>query len=284
MVLRRQGILLHYVCMFSGGVGSWAAAKRIAEQHGTDNLTLLFADVGGDHRSPHVGEDEDCYRFIDDAAKNIGARLVTLNEGRDIWQVFKDNRFLGNARLANCSKFLKQIPCRKWLDENCDPKDTTVVVGIDWTETHRIEAIENAYLPYKASAPLTEPPFLDKEDMLEWCADEGLKPPAMYADGFPHANCGGGCVRAGHGQFKLLLEKNPERFEYWASREQELREYLDKDVAILRDRRGGKSVPLPLYVFRERAQAEPELIDADDIGGCGCFVDEPTQLEFDLVQ
>ena len=33
------------VVMFSGGIGSWAAAKRVAEAHGTDDLVLLFADV-----------------------------------------------------------------------------------------------------------------------------------------------------------------------------------------------------------------------------------------------
>lgn len=270
--------------MFSGGVGSWAAAKRVAEKHGTDNLTLLFADVGGGHSSPHVGEDEDCYRFIDDAAKNVGGQLVTLNEGRDIWQVFKDNRFLGNARLANCSKFLKQIPCRKWLDENCNPEETTVYVGIDWTEMHRIEAIAQAYQPYRAACPLTEPPYLDKLDMLAWCKREGLEPPRMYADGYPHANCGGGCVRAGHGQFKLLYEKNPERFKFWEAKEQELREFLDKDVAILRDRRGGTSKPLPLSVFRKRLEEEPELVDADDLGGCGCFTDtEQLTLDFESV-
>jgi hypothetical protein len=33
------------IVMFSGGIGSWAAAKRVAERHGTDNLTLLFTDT-----------------------------------------------------------------------------------------------------------------------------------------------------------------------------------------------------------------------------------------------
>ncbi|WP_153992704.1 hypothetical protein [Acinetobacter baumannii] len=205
--------------------------------------------------------------------KISAANSSSLNEGRDIWEVFKDNRFLGNSRLANCSKFLKQQPCREWLDANCDPENTAVYVGIDWSETHRIPAIENAYLPYVAFCPMTEPPYLGKEEMLEWCREEGLEPPRMYAAGFPHANCGGGCVRAGHGQFKLLYEQNPERFSYWEQKEQELRDYLEKDVAILRDRRGGKSTPLPLSVFRRRLEGEPELVDADDIGGCGCFVD-----------
>lgn len=150
---------MKHIVMFSSGIGSWATAKRVAQQHGTTNLTLLFADVKGDNPNPHIGEDEDNYRFIHDAAANIGAELVTVKDGRDIWQVFKDDRFLGNSRLANCSKYLKQIPCRKWLDDNCDPDDTTVYVGIDWTETHRVPAIVNAYLPFTAQAPMTEPPY-----------------------------------------------------------------------------------------------------------------------------
>lgn len=178
--------------MFSGGVGSWAAAKRVAEKHGTERLVLLFADVGGAHVSPHVSEDEDCYRFIEDAARNVGGELVVLNEGRNIWEVFKDDdRFLGNARLANCSKFLKQRPARTWLEENTAPSETLVYVGIDWTETHRIPAIEKGYVPWRAYAPLTEPPYLDKDDMLAWCRDEGLNPPDHPGIAFTNVTDGG---------------------------------------------------------------------------------------------
>ena len=31
-----------HVVLFSGGLGSWAAAKRVAMTHGLDNLILLF--------------------------------------------------------------------------------------------------------------------------------------------------------------------------------------------------------------------------------------------------
>jgi hypothetical protein len=280
---------MKHVVMFSGGIGSWATAKRVAEQHGTDEMVLVFADVKGDNPSPHIGEDEDTYRFIEDAAKNIGAELVVVKDGRDIWQVFKDDRFLGNSRLANCSKFLKQRPSRKWLEENCSPEDTVVYVGIDWTETKRLPAIESAYLPYVAKAPLCEAPFLDKQDMISWAESEGLEPPRLYGKGFPHNNCGGGCVRAGQGQFKLLLEKDPERYAVWERKEQELRDYLGKDVAILRDRSKAKvaeynrrnpgekpstAVPLTLKAFREMVDYQPALIELDELGGCGCFVDD----------
>ncbi|OBJ24629.1 hypothetical protein [Mycobacterium sp. 1245801.1] len=270
---------MKHVVMFSGGIGSWATAARVIDQHGTDDVTLLFADVKGDNDNPHLGEDEDTYRFINDAAGQLGARLVTVRDGRSIWQVFHDNRFLGNARLANCSKFLKQIPCREWLDTNCD-HDTTVYVGIDWTETHRLPAIRNAYLPYRAEAPLTDPPYLDKADMIAAAKAEGLQPPRLYAAGYPHNNCGGFCVRAGQAQFRLLLREHRERYLFHEAEEQKLRNHLGKDVAILRDRRGAEATPLTLRAFRERMESggpQLDLFDEFDFGGCGCFVDHPEE-------
>jgi hypothetical protein len=94
----------------------------------------------------------------------------------------------------------------------------------------------------------------------------------MYAQNFPHANCQGFCVRAGQAQFRQLLRLNREGFMYHEAREQQLRELLNKDVAILRDHAGG-GVPLTLKTFRERIDQQPSLFDADDWGGCGCFVD-----------
>jgi hypothetical protein len=166
-------------------------ARKVVDEHGPDHVTLLFADVKGNNDNEHLGEDEDTYRFIADSTFELGARLVTLNEGRSIWQVFKDDRFLGNSRLANCSKFLKQQPCRDWLLANCDPDTTTVYVGISWDEVHRLPAIERAYeaIGFKAKAPLCDPPYMDKQQMLDACRAAGLEPPRAYTLGFPHNNC-----------------------------------------------------------------------------------------------
>ncbi len=263
-----------HVVMFSSGAGSWAAARRVVEQHDNENLYLVFSDVKGTNLSPHAGEDKDNYRFLRQAAWDLGGQLVWLTEGRDIWQVFRDDRFLGNTRLSNCSKLLKQRPARKWLEANCDPAETTVYVGIDWSEAHRLPAIQRAYLPYTAVAPLCEPPYLDKDDILEQLQQRGIKPPRLYSLGFAHANCGGFCVRSGQAQFKNLLKVMPDRYAYHEQQEQDLRNYLGKDIAILRDRRGGITKPMTLQDFRERVEAEQINVDPYDIGGCGCFVEE----------
>ena len=260
--------MTHHVTMFSSGAGSWATARRVQDHFvgPHDRHTLLFSDVGM--------EDEDNYRFLTDAAADIGAELVTVKDGRNIWDVFKDDKFLGNSRLANCSKYLKQKPARAWLEEHVDPENSFVHVGIDWTETHRIPSIVKAYMPYRADAPLTEPPYLSKDAILADLRSRGIEPPRLYSMGFAHANCGGGCVRAGQGQFAHLLEVMPERYAWWEQQEQEVRDSLGKDVTILKDRRGGTATPLTLRKFRERHESNRASTDMDDIGGCGCFVDE----------
>lgn len=38
-----------HAVQFSGGGGSWLAAKRVAERYGTDDLVLLCADTRSEH-------------------------------------------------------------------------------------------------------------------------------------------------------------------------------------------------------------------------------------------
>lgn len=250
-----------HVVMFSGGIGSWAAAKRVAAKHGTDALTLLFADT--------LIEDEDLYRFIEEAAADVGGEFVRVAEGRDPWQVFHDERYLGNSFLDPCSKILKRKFLRRWLEKNRDPKETVVYLGIDWTEEHRLNAAQPRWSPWKCAAPMCDEPFQTKADLLAELRAKGIRPPRLYELGFPHNNCGGFCIKAGQAHFKLLLTVMPDRYDMHERKEQELGDYLGKKVTILRDRRGGRTRPMSLKEFRERIECG-EATDQLEWGGCGC--------------
>lgn len=253
-----------HVVMFSGGVGSWAAARRVADTYGTANLTLLFADT--------LMEDEDLYRFVDQAAADIGVPLTRIAEGRDVWQVFFDEKIIGNTRVDVCSKLLKRNFMRKWLKTNCDPKTTRIYLGIDWTEIHRFERAQPRWLPWTIAAPMCNQPYVSKDEILAALTQRGIAPPRLYAMGFAHNNCGGFCIKAGQGSFINLLEKMPERYAYHEQKEQEFRGQFNKNVAILRDRTGGKTRPLTLLELRKRVECGAD-VDREDIGGCGCAVD-----------
>jgi len=254
--------------MFSGGVGSWAAAKRVAERHGTDDLTLLFTDT--------LIEDEDLYRFLGEAAANVGGQLVRLTEGRTPWQVFHDVRFMGNSRIDPCSRVLKREMSDKWLMEHCTPSETAVYVGIDWSEKHRIDRLAARRLAegWRYEAPMCDAPYLTKRMMLDWLKAEGIAPPRLYAMGFAHNNCGGFCIKAGLGHFARLLSAMPDRYREHEAAEQALRDHLGRqDITVVRDWATRPPKNITLRELRERIEAgdQPDLFD---LGGCGCFVDD----------
>jgi hypothetical protein len=252
------------VVQMSGGTGSWAAARRIADQHGTDGMVLLFADT--------LAEDEDLYRFLTEAAQDIGVPVTRVCDGRTPEQVDVAARWLSNQRVAQCSKTLKIKPCRGWLDQHCDPASTTLYVGIDWTEVARIPGIIRGWEPFTVETPLTTPPYLDKPAIDQALRDRGIEPPRLNQLGFPHNNCGGACIRGGQAHWKHLLNVFPDRYAAKEAHEQNMRKMLGADVAILRDRTGGTTKPMTLTALRQRIEGAAP-VDPDDWGGCGCATD-----------
>ncbi|GAB7044918.1 hypothetical protein [Catenuloplanes indicus] len=259
-----------HVVQMSGGMGSWATARRVADEHGTHNLTLLFADT--------LAEDPDLHRFLDQAAADIGVPVTRVCDGRTPEQVDVDRRWLSNARVAQCSLELKIKPCREWLEANCDPADTILYVGIDWTEMERIPGITRGWAPWTVRMPLCEPPYIDKRQIEAELRRREIEPPLLNRLGFPHNNCGGACVRGGQAQWAHLLRTFPDRFAAKEAHEERMRAQLGADVSILKDRTGGATRPLPLRLFRSRVEiqnaaqaAQGSLFDDLDWGGCGCL-------------
>jgi len=255
--------MVRSLVLFSGGIGSWAAARRLVDDG--EEVDLLFTDTRI--------EDEDVYRFISDAAKDLGVPLHRLADGRTPWELFNDEKLIGNTRADLCSRVLKRELSRKWIDERW-PDGTTVAMGIDWSEAHRFERARPRWEPHTLIAPLTQPPYMSKLEMIAWAQGRGLDPPRTYAMGFAHANCGGFCVKQGQGAFITLLEQIPERYAEHEKAEEAFRVNVGKDVAILRDRRGGTTLPFTLRQLRERYETQPEQLDLLDMGGCGCMVDD----------
>lgn len=256
--------MVKHIVMYSGGIGSWAAAKRVVDRHGKENVTLLFTDT--------LIEDEDLYRFLRETADNFGCELVWLKDGRDPWEVFKDVKWIGNSRIAQCSHLLKQKVAREWVKQ-FKPEEVTLYVGIDWSEIHRLESIVKHWAPYKVEAPMTEAPYLDKHQMRRQLQRFGIEAPRLYEMGFTHNNCGGFCVRAGQAHFINLLKTLPERYRHHEAKEQEMREYLARDdVSILTRTVKGVEETLTLRQLREEWESGlGRQIDMLDIGGCGCF-------------
>jgi len=252
-----------HVVMFSGGIGSFMAAHRVIAEHGNSNVTLLFTDT--------MMEDEDLYRFLDDAERALDLPITRISDGRNPWEVFRDERFLGNSRIDPCSKILKRELAQRWVKANT-PQDAVMYLGIDWTEVHRYERAIRYWAPRTVEAPMCNPPFLSKAEQLRFAETLGVASPRLYALGFAHNNCGGFCIKAGQAHFKLLYESMPQRYAFHERKERGMQELLGRPVTILTEMVNGEKRPLSLATFRDRMTTCPSMIDPHDIGGCGCFM------------
>jgi hypothetical protein len=113
---------------------------------------------------------------------------------------------------------------------------------------------------------MTEKPYMDKNQIIEWLEKEKIKPPRLYGMGFAHNNCGGFCVRSGQAQFKRLLETFPERYAHHEQKEQEMITFLGKDISILRKQVNKDKEKLTMKKLREDIESQL-TIDEDDWGG-----------------
>jgi len=254
---------MKHIVMFSGGITSWYAAKRVIEREGKENTIALFCDT--------LIEDIDLYRFLDDAQQNLDIELIRIADGRTPFQVFKDVGFMGNSRIDPCSRVLKRELADKWLAKNYTPETVIVYVGIDWSEIHRFDRLEKRKLPWIYKAPLCDAPRYDKQQVIEMAQVEGLKIPQLYGYGFPHNNCGGFCIRSGQAQFKRLYDSFPDRYIDFENEEQSVFEAIGKEHPFIRKTVNGTLEYLSLKEFRLEFLEGSKQCDLFDWGGCGCF-------------
>jgi hypothetical protein len=170
---------MHHVVQFSTGAASAEVAFRVVERFGPQQVTLLTADT--------MVEDADNWRFAREVQDRLGASWQVLRDGRTPMEAGRDERCVPNDRMAVCSKLLKRRLLRAWLDAECDPEQTVIYLGYDWTENTRIAGALPFWAPFKVLNPLAEPPFMLKAQVLDHMRDvRGIEPPNLYAKGFHH--------------------------------------------------------------------------------------------------
>jgi hypothetical protein len=74
----------------------------------------------------------------------------------------------------------------------------------------------------------------------------------MYAWGYSHANCGGGCCKQGVGDWLITRQRRSDLFYGRAEWEAMMQQRLDVSYAHCRDQRGGTVTPITLYEIDQR--------------------------------
>lgn len=268
-----------YTISLSGGLAS-AASAVIAHEQGY-NYEMVFADTLIEH--------PDLYRFINQLSRALGKPYVHLIDGRDPWDVFVDREYIGNTRTAHCSRDLKTAKVAEWMEANAFHHEP-LVLGMYLDEEDRLDRAKANWKPQEVTSLLIDHKITPGK-AAEIVSFYVAKRPVLYDMGFPHNNCGGGCVRAGQGQWNHLLNVRPQFYAQLEDRNEWAREQIAAKIqaridagtykgssgeagGFIRVVRDGETEYLHLKEFRERVQSG-ELIPAPyEFGGCGCFVDD----------
>jgi 3'-phosphoadenosine 5'-phosphosulfate sulfotransferase (PAPS reductase)/FAD synthetase len=227
------------LCDWSGGASSAVACALVYEQY-PGNCHFRFAQTNIEH--------PDTYRFLFDYERRLGIKVNLLqsdkfHEPADVWERYVG---LNYANGAPCSSELKRTVLQK------DAKSKLVwaaVIGFDATETKRATNMKLNYPELNPLFPLIEL-GMKKRDVLQWLQNKGIKPPSVYHN-FKNNNClggeddeKGGCVQGGIGYWQKIKQIYPKKFAYMAAKEHELSAKRGSPVTILKDRTGGKNVPM----------------------------------------
>jgi len=169
---------MKHVVGFSGGVASSVMAKIVAEEHPEDTVLLY-------HSTNTEPEDND--RFRKDVSGYIGVPITEDSDGRNIWELFADEKYLGNGRNTPCSRILKQERSLRYLQSHLPAQ---LYIGFTLEEYRRAQ---RTYARYSQRHIEVRFPLIENKLTKDECLHRvencwGLKLPQIYSWA-EHANC-----------------------------------------------------------------------------------------------
>lgn len=253
----------HLVSIGGGLSSTIELPMEVIRKYGADNVDLVIACLKGEH--------PDLWRLVTEIERLTGKQVTKIaycperaskyvihapeSYWLSIWDVFRETGRMGSSLADPCSRMLKRETLRRYILRTYSDGGAVIHVGIKPDEIERQMAILANWKKagYRVEFDLCDnPDYRRASTWVDWI-------PTLYEHGFPHNNCSGFCVKAGHAQMARLLYYYPDIFHYHAEQEKRFQADFHTDATIMRDRvtRGGitDTTPLSLYAFAERMKA-----------------------------
>ena len=231
-----------HLVQFSTGAASAEVAWRVVDEHGPETSCC----------SPPTPsrEDDDNWRFAREVVDRLGCEWVILARWPDADGGRPGHRCVPSNRMAVCSRVLKRELLDTYRAEHFDPASTIVYLGYDWTELHRVEAAQKHWAPWTVDCPLTRPPHLWKQQILDLFRERGIEPPRLYGYGLRSCELRRRrASAAGRPSGRCCCRSTGPATSNGKPRRRRAARLLGKDVSILRDRTGGTPNPSVAAVF-----------------------------------
>jgi 3'-phosphoadenosine 5'-phosphosulfate sulfotransferase (PAPS reductase)/FAD synthetase len=279
---------MKYLVFYSGGIGSFWATKLLVDKYGKNNVIALFTDTNF--------EDESLYTFINETIEHLGIDIIWLKAPYNPLELMEKQNVLYNSRMAECTKILKMRLAKSFIEQrkykvlgtifdlkklcyrghkyidSFNKLDYKLVLGIDWTEAHRIEAPKKNWFPNEVIAPLIDDMDYSKGKVFKYMKENNIQTPLLYKLGFSHNNCGARCMKAGQGHWAIVLKELPIRFNEMKEFELSMREKIG-DYSYLKKTTNNVKHTYTLEQLEKTIKNKPEQIDLFARGGCGCFLE-----------
>jgi len=214
---------MNHIVAFSGGIASSIVAKEVLKQH--PDATLLYHDT--------ATEPEDNDRFRQDVSNYLDTVITGFSDGRDIWQIFDDEGYLGNGRNTMCSRILKQEMSKAYIKKH---SPAVLYVGFTADEWQRAQRFIARYAGFDVEVrfPLMEQRISKAECFHRVKTCWGIRLPEMYAWA-AHANCIP-CVKGSQYYWGLLHKHERQAWERMAQAEDDFGHTLFSDGDSLREK------------------------------------------------
>lgn len=193
----------------------------MAQEHGKENTVLLFHDTKAEH--------PDAYRFRRQVSEFIGVPITEVSDGRDLWQVIKDEHCLPSHHIPFCTRILKQEPAERYLKGQTD---YILYNGLGMEEWQRVQkaTVRAEAMCRKLVCPLMERKIPNEEvkriirDKWKICL------PQPYRH-LTHNNCIP-CFKAGKAHWHKVWKHYPVSFIKAMKLEEKIGHTVFKDISL----------------------------------------------------
>jgi len=194
------------VSWFSCGAASAVATKL------SNPDEIVYCDTGS--------EDSDNHRFMLDCEDWFGKKITVIksDQYQDTWDVWQKRKYISGIAGAPCTSALKIAPRLLFQRES----DVHIFgYTADASDMVRAEALRQNWPALDVETPLINS-GMTKAGCLAIIEAAGIKPPRVYAMGFPNANCIPCCKATSPAYWALVRKEFPQEFERMAKLSREL--------------------------------------------------------------
>lgn len=159
-------------------------------------------------------EDVDNARFMLDCAAWFERDITTLRNPkfRDTWAVWEKRKYISGIAGAPCTTELKVNPRLEFQR----PDDIHIFgYTADASDVARADALKENWPDLNVEYPLIDA-GITKASCLAMIESVGIKPPRVYAMGFPNANCIPCCKATSPAYWALVRKHYPAEFDQMA--------------------------------------------------------------------